>query len=75
MCIRDSFQGLYMRRVMDKEKAERLANGSATPAYVIEADDSKPAKSKQSVNGSGAGKSKSTGGQTTAKRKKRSAKR
>ncbi len=69
------FQGLYMRRVMDKEKAERQANGNAAPAYVIEADDGKPAKSKQSVNGSGASKSKSTGGQTTAKRKKRSAKR
>ncbi len=74
------FQGLYMRRVMDKERAARKANGSAVPAYVIEAEDSKPAKatsskSKQSVNGSGASKSKSSGSQSAAKRKKRSAKR
>lgn len=74
------FQGFYMRRVMDKERAARKASGSAAPAYVIEADDSQPAKvtsskSKQSVNGSGASKSKSSGSQTAAKRKKRSAKR
>jgi YidC/Oxa1 family membrane protein insertase len=74
------FQGFYMRRVMDKEKAARKASGAAAPAYVIEGEESAPAKvssskSKQSVNGSGASKSKSTGSQSAAKRKKRSAKR
>lgn len=73
------FQGLYMRRIMDKEKAERKANGSAA-SYVIEGEESRPvksaeAKSKQSVNGSGSGKSKQTGSQSASKRKKRSAKR
>lgn len=68
------FQGLYMRRIMDRERAERKANGGATP-YVIEGEESKSAKSveaksKQSVNGSGSGKS-----QSTSRRKKRSAKR
>jgi YidC/Oxa1 family membrane protein insertase len=70
------FQGLYMRRVMDKEKAERAANGKAP--VVIESSDSKPAavgKTKQSVNGAGAGKSKSSTTSTASKRKKRSAKR
>lgn len=74
------FQGLYMRRITDREKAERAARGETTPAYVIEADDSKPAKvsgakSKQSSNGSGGSKSRSSGSQSTSKRKKRSAKR
>ena len=71
-------QGLYMRRVTDRDKAARAANGK--PAYVIDAEEETPAKavpakSKQSVNGSGATKSKSTSGQSAAKRKKRSAKR
>ena len=71
-------QGLYMRRVTDRDKAQRAANGK--PAYVIDAEEEKPvkavpAKSKQSVNGSGATKSKSTNSQSAAKRKKRSAKR
>ncbi len=71
-------QGLYMRRVTDRDKAERAASGK--PVYVIDAEEDKPvkatpAKSKQSVNGSGATKSKSTSGQSAAKRKKRSAKR
>lgn len=71
-------QGLYMRRVIDKEKAERAAKGG-TP-YVFEADDEKPpkassAKSKQSANGSGSGKSKPSASQPASKRKKRSAKR
>jgi len=71
-------QGLYMRRVTDRDRAERAASGKT--AYVIDAEEEKPvkavpAKSKQSVNGSGATKSKSTSGQSAAKRKKRSAKR
>ncbi len=71
-------QGLYMRRVTERDKAERAANGK--PAYVIDAEEEKPvkavpAKSKQSANGSGATKSKSTSSQSAAKRKKRSAKR
>lgn len=72
-------QGLYMRRITDREKAERAAKGITTP-YVIDADDEKPvksieAKSKQSANGTGSAKSKSAGTQTASKRKKRSAKR
>lgn len=72
-------QGLYMRRITDRERAERAANGNAAP-YVIEADDAKPAKAipaktKQSANGSGSTKSKSSGSQSASKRKKRSAKR
>lgn len=69
------FQGLYMRRITDREKAERAASGK--PAYVIDADDSKPTatKSKASANGSGGSKSKSSDSQSAAKRKKRSAKR
>jgi YidC/Oxa1 family membrane protein insertase len=70
-------QGLYMRRVTDKEKALRAANGG-TP-YVIDAEKQPAkaveAKSKQSVNGAGGAKSKSSAGQSAAKRKKRSAKR
>ncbi len=77
------FQGLYMRRITEREKAERAASGAATP-YVIDADEgkSKPAKtkasqskSKQSANGSGGSKSKSSGSQSASRRKKRSAKR
>lgn len=72
-------QGLYMRRITDRERAERAANGNAVP-YVIDADDAKPAKAipaktKQSANGSGSTKSKSSGSQSASKRKKRSAKR
>ncbi len=72
-------QGLYMRRITDREKAERAASGNAVP-YVIDADDDKPAKAipaktKQSANGSGGTKSKSSGSQSASKRKKRSAKR
>jgi YidC/Oxa1 family membrane protein insertase len=70
-------QGLYMRRVTDREKAERAASGAVKP-YVIE--DNEPAKAtssktKQSANGSGPTKAKSSGSQSAAKRKKRSAKR
>lgn len=74
------FQGLYMRRITDREKAERAAKGGMTP-YVIDADDEKGGKSasskgNQSANGSGTTKSKSSSSsQSTAKRKKRSAKR
>lgn len=69
------FQGLYMRRITDREKAERAASGK--PVYVIDADDSKQTatKSKTSANGSGGSKSKSSDSQSAAKRKKRSAKR
>jgi YidC/Oxa1 family membrane protein insertase len=70
-------QGLYMRRVTEKDRALRAANGGT--AYVIEAE-KQPAKaiegkSSQSVNGSGAVKKKPSAGQSAAKRKKRSAKR
>jgi YidC/Oxa1 family membrane protein insertase len=73
------FQGLYMRRITDKEKAERAAKGITTP-YVIDAADQQStksieAKSKQSANGSGSNKNKASGSQTASKRKKRSAKR
>src|SRR5690606_33050838 len=58
-------QGLYMRRITEREKAERAAKGITTP-YVIDAEDEKPvksieAKSKQSANGTGTSKSKSAG--------------
>lgn len=74
-------QGLYMKRITNREKAEKAALGvSATVA--VDAGDSAPAKTantssktKQSANGSEAGKSKSASTQTTTKRKKRSAKR
>lgn len=73
-------QGFYMKRITDREKAERAANG--TPAVIIEGDESVPAKAissssktKQSANGSSGTKSKTTSTQTPAKRKKRSAKR
>lgn len=74
------FQGLYMRRITDREKAERAAKGITTP-YVIDAEEEKSpksaqSKSKQSSNGSGTTKSKSSSSsQSAAKRKKRSAKR
>jgi YidC/Oxa1 family membrane protein insertase len=76
-------QGLYMKRITDREKAERAANGGV-PALVTVGDDS-PAnstpvkKSAPSTNGSSGSKSKSNRSQssskTPAKRKKRSAKR
>lgn len=73
------FLGLYTRRIIDKEKAERAAQGLNKP-YVIEAEEDKgqkatQSKSKQSANGSSTAKSKSTTSQTASKRKKRSAKR
>jgi YidC/Oxa1 family membrane protein insertase len=76
-------QGLYMKRITDREKAERAANGGV-PALVTVGDDSSTnatpvKKSAQSTNGSSGSKSKSTRSQTSsktpAKRKKRSAKR
>lgn len=74
-------QGLYMKRITDREKAERAASG--IPATVaVESGDSAPKKvsastnkTKQSANGSEGSKSKSTSTQTATKRKKRSAKR
>jgi YidC/Oxa1 family membrane protein insertase len=72
------FQGLYMRRITDREKAERAASGKTAPV-VIDAEESKPAKAtgtkpKPSANGANPAKNKSTSGQTS-RRKKRSAKR
>jgi YidC/Oxa1 family membrane protein insertase len=72
-------QGFYMRRITDREKAERAANG-APASVVIDAQESKPvkptgSKTKQSANGSSPGKIKTSGSQTASKRKKRSAKR
>ena len=72
-------QGLYMRRITEREKAERAAKGLNTP-YVIDADDEKPvksieAKTKQSANGTGGKSKSSSGSQSATKRKKRSAKR
>jgi len=74
-------QGLYMKRITDREKAERAAQGLPA-AVAVETGDSAPAKasssankSKQSANGNEGGKSKSTSPQTATKRKKRSAKR
>jgi YidC/Oxa1 family membrane protein insertase len=70
-------QGLYMRRVMDKDRALRAANGGTSYVNTTEKAPVKAieGKSKQSVNGAGGGKSKSSTGQSAAKRKKRSAKR
>jgi len=73
-------QGLYMRHIIDKEKAELAASGKTATPYIIDADDDKPAKAeasktKQLANGSGGSKSKSSSSQTASKRKKRSAKR
>ncbi|MCL4803148.1 MAG: membrane protein insertase YidC [Anaerolineae bacterium] len=73
------FQGLYMRRIMDREKAERAAKGPSSP-YVIEGEVEKPAKSieskaKQSSNGTGGKNKTSSGSQSAGKRKKGSAKR
>jgi YidC/Oxa1 family membrane protein insertase len=73
------FQGLYMRRITDREKAERAASGAVKP-YVIEENEPQPAKAtsaktKQSANGAGPTKTRSSSSQSAAKRKKRSAKR
>lgn len=75
-------QGLYMKRITDREKAERAAlatgNGSVVTADLDDAEPVKAvatSKTKQSSNGAGATKAKSTTTQTTSKRKKRSAKR
>lgn len=72
-------QGLYMRRIMDREKAERAAKGPTTP-YVIEGEAEKSSKSvvsksKQSSNGTGGKSKSSSGSQPAGKRKKGSAKR
>ncbi|HNS38615.1 MAG: YidC/Oxa1 family membrane protein insertase [Anaerolineae bacterium] len=70
-------QGLYMRHVIDKEKAELAARGKTGTPYIIDAEDDKPApsKSKAPANSSGGSKSKSSSSQTSSSRKKRSAKR
>ncbi len=66
-------QGLYLQRIMARERAEREASGGARP-YVVEAE--KGAKSRQSANGAGESKSKVTAsGATAPRRKKGSAKR
>ena len=76
-------QGLYMRRVMDREKADRAAQGLNKPAYVIEGEETAPAtKSTKaaskagSANGAGSNSKGKTGeSASAARRKKRSAKR
>jgi YidC/Oxa1 family membrane protein insertase len=65
-------QGLYMKRITDREKAERAARGETRPT-IVEAE--KPAKSRPSANGAGEGKSKPTGTTSAPRRKKGSAKR
>ena len=65
-------QGLYMKRITDREKAERAARGETRPT-IIEAE--KAAKSRPSANGAGDGKSKPTGTTSAPRRKKGSAKR
>lgn len=69
-------QGLYMKRITDREKAERAARGETRP-YVVEAEKAgdKTAKSRPSANGAGEGKSKPTGATSAPRRKKGSAKR
>ncbi len=73
-------QGLYMRRIMDRERAERAAKGLSKATYVIEGEETATGKTSaktNSANGTGAGKSsvKPAGSASTAKKKKRSAKR
>ncbi|WP_374685637.1 YidC/Oxa1 family membrane protein insertase [Promineifilum sp.] len=72
-------QGYYMKRITDREKAERAARGVTSAPVVIDADEDGAAKAspkaRQSANGAGYSKTKSTSSQTAAKRKKRSAKR
>ncbi len=65
-------QGLYMKRITDREKAERAARGETRPT-IVEAE--KPAKSRPSANGAGDGKSKPNGTTSAPRRKKGSAKR
>ena len=65
-------QGLYMKRITDREKAERAARGETRPT-IIEAE--KATKSRPSANGAGDGKSKPTGTTSAPRRKKGSAKR
>lgn len=72
-------QGLYMRRIIDKEKAELAASGKIVP-YIPDADDDKPAKSsqsksKQQAGSSSSAKNKSGSSSSSSGRKKRSAKR
>ena len=66
-------QGLYMKRVTDRERAARAAQGPAT-SYVIEGEETAPAKPR-SANGTGQSKTKAANNTADAKRKKRSAKR
>lgn len=65
-------QGLYMKRITDREKAERAARGETRPT-IIEAE--KATKSRPSANGASDGKSKPTGTTSAPRRKKGSAKR
>jgi len=66
-------QGLYLQRIMNRERAERAARGETRPV-VVEAEKS-AAKSRQSANGAGDSKAKVTSGSTAPRRKKGSAKR
>ena len=71
------FQGLYMRRVTEREMAERAANGGVP--VVVGAGDVTSGKSsdagKQSANGSGAStRSRASSSRPATRRKKRSAK-
>jgi YidC/Oxa1 family membrane protein insertase len=65
-------QGLYMKRITDREKAERAARGETRPT-IIEAE--KATKSRPSANGASDGKSKPNGTTSAPRRKKGSAKR
>ena len=69
-------QGLYMKRITDREKAERAARGETRPT-IIEAEKAtdKTAKSRASANGAGNGKSKPGATTSVPRRKKGSAKR
>lgn len=66
-------QGLYLQRIMNRERAERAARGDTRPV-VVEAEKTS-AKSRQSANGAGDSKAKVTSGSTAPRRKKGSAKR
>ncbi|HOU39709.1 MAG TPA: YidC/Oxa1 family membrane protein insertase [Promineifilum sp.] len=66
-------QGLYLQRIMNRERAERAARGETRP-YVVETEKS-AAKSRQSANGAGESKTKVTNNSTAPRRKKGSAKR
>jgi YidC/Oxa1 family membrane protein insertase len=65
-------QGLYMKRITDREKAERAARGETRPT-IIEAE--KATKSRPSANGASDGKSKPNGTTSAPRRQKGSAKR